>query len=148
MSFKVIINACCFRSVHPSTSAFLTSKFCFRSYLICSALKNSSHSSSSSSKLQTPLPKPQLTSNKSDCERPKTPEVQQKEEELSVVDKAYAPFPGGRNPSTGEIGGPRGPEPTRYGDWERKGRCIDFWTLLSKFCFLVLSFRWGCWLDH
>lgn len=25
-----------------------------------------------------------------------------------------------------EIGGPRGPEPTRYGDWERRGRCIDF----------------------
>jgi hypothetical protein len=25
-----------------------------------------------------------------------------------------------------EHGGPRGPEPTRYGDWERKGRCIDF----------------------
>ena len=25
-----------------------------------------------------------------------------------------------------EIGGPRGLEPTRYGDWERKGRCIDF----------------------
>lgn len=25
-----------------------------------------------------------------------------------------------------EIGGPRGAEPTRYGDWERKGRCIDF----------------------
>jgi hypothetical protein len=25
-----------------------------------------------------------------------------------------------------EIGGPTGPEPTRYGDWERKGRCIDF----------------------
>ncbi|MGH8273695.1 MAG: DUF1674 domain-containing protein [Gammaproteobacteria bacterium] len=25
-----------------------------------------------------------------------------------------------------EIGGPHGPEPTRYGDWERKGRCIDF----------------------
>ena len=27
---------------------------------------------------------------------------------------------------TGEIGGPEGPDPTRYGDWERKGRCIDF----------------------
>ncbi|MGJ3259948.1 MAG: DUF1674 domain-containing protein [Rhodospirillales bacterium] len=27
---------------------------------------------------------------------------------------------------TGEIGGPEGPEPTRYGDWEKKGRCIDF----------------------
>jgi hypothetical protein len=25
-----------------------------------------------------------------------------------------------------EIGGPSGPEPTRYGDWEIKGRCIDF----------------------
>lgn len=26
----------------------------------------------------------------------------------------------------GEIGGPKGPEPTRFGDWEHKGRCIDF----------------------
>ena len=25
-----------------------------------------------------------------------------------------------------EIGGPQGPEPTRFGDWERAGRCIDF----------------------
>jgi hypothetical protein len=25
-----------------------------------------------------------------------------------------------------EIGGPPGPEPTRYGDWEYKGRCTDF----------------------
>ncbi len=25
-----------------------------------------------------------------------------------------------------EIGGPEGPEPTRYGDWERKGICCDF----------------------
>ena len=25
-----------------------------------------------------------------------------------------------------EVGGPRGPEPTRYGDWEKGGRCIDF----------------------
>ncbi len=25
-----------------------------------------------------------------------------------------------------EFGGPKGPEPTRYGDWEKKGRCIDF----------------------
>ena len=28
--------------------------------------------------------------------------------------------------SSKEIGGPKGPEPTRYGDWERRGRCIDF----------------------
>lgn len=30
------------------------------------------------------------------------------------------------NKLTGEVGGPRGPEPTRYGDWEKKGRCSDF----------------------
>ena len=38
----------------------------------------------------------------------------------------FAPFPDGVNPDTGERDGPKGPEPTRYGDWERKGRCIDF----------------------
>jgi hypothetical protein len=25
-----------------------------------------------------------------------------------------------------EVGGRGGPEPTRYGDWEKNGRCIDF----------------------
>lgn len=25
-----------------------------------------------------------------------------------------------------EVGGPEGPEPTRYGDWERGGICYDF----------------------
>ena len=25
-----------------------------------------------------------------------------------------------------EIGGRDGPEPTRFGDWEKDGRCIDF----------------------
>ena len=25
-----------------------------------------------------------------------------------------------------EIDGPKGPEPTRYGDWEKGGRCYDF----------------------
>lgn len=27
---------------------------------------------------------------------------------------------------TKEINGRSGPEPTRYGDWEKNGRCIDF----------------------
>jgi hypothetical protein len=27
---------------------------------------------------------------------------------------------------TEEKGGPKGPEPTRYGDWEKDGRCVDF----------------------
>ena len=25
-----------------------------------------------------------------------------------------------------EIGGRDGPDPTRFGDWEKNGRCIDF----------------------
>jgi len=25
-----------------------------------------------------------------------------------------------------EAGGPKGEEPTRYGDWEKKGICVDF----------------------
>ena len=29
-------------------------------------------------------------------------------------------------PMPKEIGGPKGPEPTRYGDWEVNGRCTDF----------------------
>jgi hypothetical protein len=32
--------------------------------------------------------------------------------------------PDGRK--TPEIGGRKGPEPTRFGDWEKDGRCVDF----------------------
>jgi len=50
-------------------------------------------------------------------------------------EKSPAPAPGSsdeaskrRCPAKGprEIGGPAGPEPTRYGDWERSGRVSDF----------------------
>ena len=37
--------------------------------------------------------------------------------------KAVRRDDGGGGP---EVGGPHGPEPTRYNDWERKGRCSDF----------------------
>jgi hypothetical protein len=38
------------------------------------------------------------------------------------------PAAGGKPPKEAakEIGGPKGPEPTRYGDWEVGGRCTDF----------------------
>ncbi len=36
------------------------------------------------------------------------------------------PKPGPTPPMPKEIGGPKGPEPTRYNDWERKGRVSDF----------------------
>ena len=31
-----------------------------------------------------------------------------------------------RNGRAIEHGGPEGPEPTRFGDWEKKGICVDF----------------------
>jgi hypothetical protein len=34
--------------------------------------------------------------------------------------------PDGRAAGVREVGGPKGPEPTRYGDWEKGGRCSDF----------------------
>ena len=39
---------------------------------------------------------------------------------------AAEPLLKGPEQKPGEIGGPKGPEPTRYGDWEFKGRCSDF----------------------
>lgn len=44
----------------------------------------------------------------------------------SVKEDPLPPWPNNINPHTGERNGPRGPEPTRYGDWERKGRVSDF----------------------
>jgi len=29
-------------------------------------------------------------------------------------------------PQPKEVGGRNGPEPTRFGDWEKNGRCVDF----------------------
>jgi len=41
-------------------------------------------------------------------------------------DSRVADLSGPHGTDSREIGGPSGPEPTRFGDWERKGRCIDF----------------------
>jgi len=40
------------------------------------------------------------------------------------ADTPSAETPSGDTPE--ELGGPKGPEPTRFGDWERNGRCSDF----------------------
>jgi len=47
------------------------------------------------------------------------------------TDEDSSPTPGAEtrpteNPRAREIGGRGGPDPTRYGDWEKNGRCIDF----------------------
>jgi hypothetical protein len=58
--------------------------------------------------------------------RERTPPRQDSDDRPAAADaeageerpKAPGPVP--------EIGGPKGPEPTRYGDWEKGGRCTDF----------------------
>lgn len=52
--------------------------------------------------------------------------IEQVEPPATEASDPFARFPDGMNPKTGEVGGPTGPEPTRYGDWERKGRVTDF----------------------
>lgn len=53
-------------------------------------------------------------------------------EQLAVKDQPAAPAAAsaesasGPQQPAGETGGPKGPEPTRYGDWEKGGRCFDF----------------------
>ncbi|MCQ8181330.1 DUF1674 domain-containing protein [Methylomonas sp. SURF-1] len=44
------------------------------------------------------------------------------EEATESTPAAAEPAP----PKPEEFNGPKGPEPTRFGDWERKGRCVDF----------------------
>lgn len=41
------------------------------------------------------------------------------EEDAALAAKYY-------NAERGEYGGPTGEEPTRFGDWEKNGRCSDF----------------------
>ena len=44
-----------------------------------------------------------------------------------LQDSAKAANDEGEKPAQpDELGGPKGLEPTRYGDWERKGICYDF----------------------
>ena len=54
-------------------------------------------------------------------DRELTPEARRALEEAAAGRAAEPAIP----PSE-ELGGPRGPEPTRYGDWERKGLAVDF----------------------
>jgi hypothetical protein len=63
------------------------------------------------------------TTNKNLEEEEKASDVDWLEEEEDEDDEDLSMY---INPVTGERGGPKGPEPTRYNDWERNGRCSDF----------------------
>ncbi|XP_004482987.1 succinate dehydrogenase assembly factor 4, mitochondrial [Dasypus novemcinctus] len=87
-----------------------------RSPLLCHSLRKMSSSQEGKSE-----------SAKQSLKKPKLPEGRFDAPEGSHLEKEpLEKFPDDINPVTKEKGGPRGPEPTRYGDWERKGRCIDF----------------------
>ena len=48
------------------------------------------------------------------------------ERALAEAEARHAHIAGTAAKRPKEIGGPAGPEPTRYGDWERKGIVSDF----------------------
>ncbi len=53
-------------------------------------------------------------------------DLEQKDQSTAAVPAAVpAPVPA-PSPAPREVGGREGPEPTRFGDWELRGRCIDF----------------------
>jgi hypothetical protein len=47
-------------------------------------------------------------------------------EVVPVAAAAPPPAPAAALERPRELGGRAGPEPTRFGDWEKNGRCIDF----------------------
>jgi hypothetical protein len=54
--------------------------------------------------------------------KPLTPAARRALEEAEARHKAEAEA----RARPAELGGPAGPEPTRFGDWERKGLAVDF----------------------
>ncbi|MEX0582523.1 MAG: succinate dehydrogenase assembly factor 4 [Sneathiella sp.] len=50
----------------------------------------------------------------------------EKKTEIEPADKDSKSSAIKQKQAKGEVGGPKGLEPTRYGDWERKGIVSDF----------------------
>ncbi len=55
-------------------------------------------------------------------DKPLTPAARRALEEAEARHRAEAEAAA----RAAELGGPKGPEPTRFGDWERKGIAVDF----------------------
>jgi len=92
-------------------------------FVPCGSLKfsrmfSSANHSSSSSSSPPPPPSPTATTDSKMTDEEvlnKAAGVEAEEDTGERID-----------PVTGERNGPKGREPTRYGDWESKGRCWDF----------------------
>ncbi len=48
------------------------------------------------------------------------------EADPKVADADAPPAADAKTAKVEEIGGPKGPDPTRFGDWSVNGRCYDF----------------------
>ena len=81
-------------------------------YKIDQALRdsNTKMSGTEKNKLSTPTKKPEPVADSS------------KEGKAGAADRGKHTGP----PAAVEIGGRKGLEPTRFGDWEKNGRCTDF----------------------
>ncbi|HJZ42819.1 MAG TPA: DUF1674 domain-containing protein [Hyphomicrobiaceae bacterium] len=71
------------------------------------------------------MPRLPLSTAKSPPAKPLTPEAQralaEAEERRRLADAERA-----KHPAAKEVGGRQGPDPTRYGDWEKDGIASDF----------------------
>jgi hypothetical protein len=86
-------------------------------------MKNPRPTVTSSTPPANPAPQARFTEHRPQPTAPTPAAKSAKNAADSKPDSAPA-APAKKSPK--EIGGPKGPEPTRYGDWERDGRCVDF----------------------
>lgn len=70
--------------------------------------------------------KPPPAGARSESPRSDSPQSEGAQSQGGKSQGAKNQAPADARPSTGETGGRDGPDPTRYGDWEKNGRCIDF----------------------
>ena len=95
--------------VHSRSSGFLASSLKASSQSLFSTSASSSAEESKESAEKNSSTSTTSTSPKKKEEDPKEKKTKQQKPE-----------------SKDEIGGPKGPEPTRYNDWEKNGRVSDF----------------------
>ncbi len=70
-----------------------------------------------------PHPAHPVAADMSAARKPLSPQAQRA---LAEAEERRASAKQDNTRSPKEVQGPKGPEPTRYGDWEHKGLCSDF----------------------
>merc|ERR1711874_944606 len=94
MNIITVFNSGVFKAARPALNIFRSSLY-------------------RSSSTSTPSETGSCSTKKDKLNRAKTPIGKLDELEKGPLQ----PRPDATNPNTGEVGGPKGPEPTRYGDW-------------------------------